>query len=372
MYPPVFLFLVALAPCLLAGVFDLTPTAHDAWGVAGAWTYPVGDPYDLTRPESDGEAGFIVRRSIGRRSGHQGADLSNRAQGGRVRAAAAGIVVRTAVAGWNGGYGNHAVIAHRDAYGSLCYSVYAHLAPRSLQVSAGDVVTAGQPVGRVGRTGRASSPHLHFEVRVPNVPEERWENARVVDPLTWIQERLPITRSDSSWARPYLEWAERAGLLAETSEEDTRIRREVWWRMVSAAFRGPAEASAASRDSLGPLLVGAGLVVDDHAKRSPRGHVGWDEIARDLARARERGMRTGECASPADRIGADSDRELGPVGPAVELSDRTPGSPTIGRVCLLLARLAGAPEAATASRDEGRPEGASIPPGPRGARSARP
>lgn len=269
-----------------------------------------------------------------------------------MRAAAAGLVVHVEDGGWNGGYGNHAVIAHRDAYGSLSYTVYAHMEPRSVRVRAGDLVHAGQPVGQVGRSGRASSPHLHFEVRLPAAPDQRWENARVVDPLVWVRERLPLTRSDSTWARPYLEWAEGAGLLGETADEDRRVRREVWWRMVSAGFRGSALASVASPESLGPALAAEGLLDEGHAARSPRGWVGWDEIARDLDRARVHGMRTGLCDSPPDRIDEDSARELGTLGPAVRLSDRTPGQPTVGRVSLLLAQLAGLPEITTAVRDE--------------------
>lgn len=371
--PAVFLFLATLAPCLLAGVFALTPPVQEGWGVAGAWIYPVGSPYDCTQSASAEEAGFIVRRTIGHRHGHQGADLSNRAGGGSVRAAAAGLVVRSEDGGWNGGYGNHAVIAHRDPYGSISYTVYAHMEPRSLRVRAGDQVQAGQPLGLVGRSGRASSPHLHFEVRLPRLPDERWENARVVDPLVWVKERLPLTRSDTSWARPYLEWAERAGLLGETADPDRRVRREVWWRMVASGFRGSATASVASPESLGKELAAQGLIADEHAKRVSRGWVGWDEVAGDLDRARAHGMRTGLCDSPADRIGADVARELGTLGPECRLSDRTPGQPTVGRVSLLLAQLAALPEITTAVRDESPSTGdASRTPRSERSRSSRP
>jgi urea transporter/murein DD-endopeptidase MepM/ murein hydrolase activator NlpD len=58
-------------------------------------------------------------------------------------------------------WGNAVVVAH----GPALYSVYAHLQPRSLRVKAGDVVTAGQELGRCGNSGRSPTPHLHFQVQ---------------------------------------------------------------------------------------------------------------------------------------------------------------------------------------------------------------
>jgi murein DD-endopeptidase MepM/ murein hydrolase activator NlpD len=51
-------------------------------------------------------------------------------------------------------------------------TLYAHLS--SIDVRDGDVVATGRRLGRVGETGDATAPHLHFEVRV---------HGAAVDPL---------------------------------------------------------------------------------------------------------------------------------------------------------------------------------------------
>jgi len=58
------------------------------------------------------------------------------------------------------GYGNMIIVRHQGEYST----VYAHC--RKLLVEKGDFVKAGQAIATVGQTGRASGPHLHFEVRV--------------------------------------------------------------------------------------------------------------------------------------------------------------------------------------------------------------
>jgi murein DD-endopeptidase MepM/ murein hydrolase activator NlpD len=49
-------------------------------------------------------------------------------------------------------------------------------------VQAGDMVTTGQVIGTVGSTGLSSGPHLHWDVRIMNVP---------VDGLQWLNEQFP-------------------------------------------------------------------------------------------------------------------------------------------------------------------------------------
>ncbi len=78
--------------------------------------------------------------------------------GARVRAAASG---RVAQIGWDpAGYGNFVVVKHSRA----SYTWYAHLS--RVGVSVGQRVRRGGKIGRVGATGSATGPHLHFELRV--------------------------------------------------------------------------------------------------------------------------------------------------------------------------------------------------------------
>jgi len=86
---------------------------------------------------------------------HGGIDLAA-PHGSAVSASRAGRVIR---AGWAGGYGNLIVIEHE--YGYRTY--YGHLS--EMAVKKGDTVKRGDRIGRVGSTGRATGPHLHFEVR---------------------------------------------------------------------------------------------------------------------------------------------------------------------------------------------------------------
>ncbi|MDR1981474.1 MAG: M23 family metallopeptidase [Tannerellaceae bacterium] len=92
----------------------------------------------------------------GRRKGHSGIDLKTVAND-TIRAAFDGVV---RMAKPYAAYGNVMVIRH---YNGL-ETVYSHNA-RHL-VKQGDRITAGQPVALLGRTGRATTEHLHFETRI--------------------------------------------------------------------------------------------------------------------------------------------------------------------------------------------------------------
>jgi Peptidase family M23/Putative peptidoglycan binding domain len=88
---------------------------------------------------------------------HPGIDLPA-PLGTPVGAAAPGRVIFAAL-DW-GGYGNLVEVAH----GRGVVSMYAHLSAFSVRV--GQFVSTGTRVGRVGSSGEATGPHLHFEVRV--------------------------------------------------------------------------------------------------------------------------------------------------------------------------------------------------------------
>jgi len=86
---------------------------------------------------------------------HPGFDLAA-VTGTQVAAAARGTVVH---AGPAGTYGNLVTVRHDNGFETR----YAHLS--AVDVKVGDVVEAGQDVGKVGTTGYSTGPHLHFEVR---------------------------------------------------------------------------------------------------------------------------------------------------------------------------------------------------------------
>lgn len=90
--------------------------------------------------------------------GYNGIDLATYA-GAEIYASADGDVIISKASGWNGGYGSYVVIRHNNGTQTL----YAHMS--SDLMSVGQHVVQGQVIGYVGATGRATGPHLHFEVR---------------------------------------------------------------------------------------------------------------------------------------------------------------------------------------------------------------
>jgi murein DD-endopeptidase MepM/ murein hydrolase activator NlpD len=91
----------------------------------------------------------------GQQSFHEGIDFIAR-EGTVVKAAAGGVVVK---AEYHPAYGNIVEIDH----GNELITRYAHAS--RLLVKAGEVVLMGARIAEVGRTGRATGTHLHFEVR---------------------------------------------------------------------------------------------------------------------------------------------------------------------------------------------------------------
>lgn len=96
------------------------------------------------------------RISQGYHSGHGAIDIDGNT-GDPVYASDGGKVT---FAGWSGDYGKCIIINH----GNGIRTRYAHCS--SLSVSAGDSVSKGEVIGRVGSTGRSTGSHLHFEVIV--------------------------------------------------------------------------------------------------------------------------------------------------------------------------------------------------------------
>lgn len=90
----------------------------------------------------------------GRPSRHEGVDIAG-PRGSEVLSVADGVVIW---AGDKAGYGRTVEIDHGNGY----VTRYAHNA--EISVTVGQAVHGGQPIGIMGRSGRASAPHVHFEV----------------------------------------------------------------------------------------------------------------------------------------------------------------------------------------------------------------
>ncbi len=93
---------------------------------------------------------------------HAGIDCAA-PHGTRVFAAADG---RVAFAGWRGAYGRLIVISHDNGWSTW----YGHLSRIDRRIRKGAAVKAGQTIGRVGTSGVATGPHLHFETRMAGQP----------------------------------------------------------------------------------------------------------------------------------------------------------------------------------------------------------
>jgi murein DD-endopeptidase MepM/ murein hydrolase activator NlpD len=109
----------------------------------------------VERTESSGY-GWREDPKNGHQKFHHGADYRGK-PGTPILAAGDGVVI---VAGRQGGYGNAVYIDH----GGGIVTRYGHM--RRIETKVGAEVHAGDRIGQVGSTGRATGPHLHFEVRL--------------------------------------------------------------------------------------------------------------------------------------------------------------------------------------------------------------
>ncbi|HWE87570.1 MAG TPA: M23 family metallopeptidase [Terracidiphilus sp.] len=127
----------------------------------GDWTL-LADAPSLWPIEGHVASGFGERQDPinGEGAFHSGIDI-DAPWGTPVRAAGDGVVSDASL---GSGYGREITIDH----GHDVMTVYGHLS--SSAVVPGEHVTRGQIIGYVGQTGRATGPHLHYEVRVHNVP----------------------------------------------------------------------------------------------------------------------------------------------------------------------------------------------------------
>ena len=128
-----------------AGDWTELVDAPSIWPLEGRVTSSFGERED----PFNGEGAF-----------HAGIDISA-PYGAPVRATANGEVSGAAM---GAGYGREIVLNHGHGF----LTVYGHLS--AIAVLPGQHVIRGQVIGYVGQSGRATGPHLHYEVRVNNVP----------------------------------------------------------------------------------------------------------------------------------------------------------------------------------------------------------
>ena len=136
----------------------LENTTPSIWPVRGA----LGSSFGSRNDPFSGEGAF-----------HSGVDLRS-SRGTAVVATADGMVVQS---GWSGQYGKQVILSHGP---NSLSTHYAHLS--EFFVRPGEIVRRGQVIGRAGGTGRATSPHLHYEVRYKGTP---------VNPYRYLQKPPP-------------------------------------------------------------------------------------------------------------------------------------------------------------------------------------
>jgi murein DD-endopeptidase MepM/ murein hydrolase activator NlpD len=131
------------------------PFASPGTGSAGPARYEQR-PATATIPKVGSVYGYRRDPFTGRAKFHSGVDIKA-AWGDPVAASQRGSIH---FAGWYHGYGNLVIVNH----GGGVTTYYAHLS--SFKLAVGDKVERGTILGLAGSTGRATSPHLHYEVRI--------------------------------------------------------------------------------------------------------------------------------------------------------------------------------------------------------------
>jgi len=358
---------------LAVAAFLLATPSSPAWAddpapIAGAFVYPVGDEFDYAKPRVGEGSGFYVSseylatRGKRRKRIHRGVDLSNGRGGAEVRAIASGVVVvadanarvkvrrrqtvkvPVEVDGkkttksvvkmrstwkWRTGWGNYVVVRHTLPSGEAIYSLYGHLASKSVKVKKGDVVSAGEPLGKVGRTGRATSSHLHLEIRKslpvdgedenleeadePPAPEEKsFIRLATLDPLPFLNEHV-VRYGDlepGTWQARYASAAARDGIMAgdrNKFDPNEAITRADYYRALITAFHlamplAEAQETPSFATSV-EALVNAGILDEEQGGRERAG----DTVRR--ADALELLLRCLDRSSPRTRALSAIERE---------------------------------------------------------------
>ena len=132
---------------------EILPPGSDVTLAGGALQWPLPVAGTITSPQ-----GYRTDPITGETSYHSGTDIAV-PEGTPILAAADGTVtIANALDSWGGSYGYYVKLDH----GSGLTTLYAHCS--SICVTMGQQVKAGEVIAYVGHTGRATGPHLHFEV----------------------------------------------------------------------------------------------------------------------------------------------------------------------------------------------------------------
>ena len=137
---------------------------------------PVGDVSEFTAPFRM-NVNYTITSPFGSRSDpftgeesfHSGIDLWAPA-GTDIVASAGGKVYKTGYEA--NGLGNYVKIQH-DVSGVTYYTAYGHMLDNSIVVSEGQIVKAGDKLGIIGQSGRATGIHVHFMLMTPNCTYSR-------------------------------------------------------------------------------------------------------------------------------------------------------------------------------------------------------
>ncbi len=140
------------------GVIKPPPAPKSSGSLAGV--KGAGGP-----PAASGYFGWPVSGGVKTQGlhGYNGVDIGA-AYGTNILAAAGGTVIVARAGGYNGGYGSYVVVQHDNGTQTL----YAHAS--SILVSVGQQIGKGEPVARIGSTGKSTGNHVHFEVRGASNP----------------------------------------------------------------------------------------------------------------------------------------------------------------------------------------------------------
>lgn len=284
-------------------VGDLTPaTAVAARGIgdgaATGWQHPLADEVIEQAPW-----GWRWSAERGSWRMHTGVDLIV-AEGTPVHAAAGAVVL---LAEPVAGYGLTVLLDHGDGWQTL----YAHL--RDLAVQPGQRLHRGEVLGWVGQTGRATTPHLHLELR-----RRGQGGMEALDPQPLLQAPRPVLPALAAEARSgasellFHLWLDAAvgGGITDAQQRESRcdlvVVQEALVGLINAARDDAAGAGAASSGAAGEGQVDAVLF----GRIENVGVVGAAEAAAVFQGDREGGhgetSETLRCGSIRSRSAADS------------------------------------------------------------------